>query len=294
MKILAFTPTYADALAPETVASMDAQRFDGVLDWVVSKDNPYPVPDHRNVLAQYRVARERCISEGYDALLTVEHDMVLPTNAVQELANTAGDVAFGVYLFRWGSFVLNAFEYIGERNIGESLSLHPKKARAAVKAGTVRVSGAGWGCTLLRRSALEAIEFPEEYPENPAYDIRFAQLAIRAGLEMHANFRVLCGHKQRRIEIRNTERTDVARDEILWPFVHDFRVQDSGYFMQVAGEHLPLYRDAAKADASVIARQSVNVTANGKGMKLIAGQGYLLPYDLAFDLARAAYVEILL
>ena len=54
------------------------RRFDGVLDWVVSKDNPYPVPDHRNVLAQYRVARERCISEGYDALLTVEHDMVLP------------------------------------------------------------------------------------------------------------------------------------------------------------------------------------------------------------------------
>ena len=294
MKILAFTPTYADALAPETVASMDAQRFDGVLDWVVSKDNPYPVPDHRNVLAQYRVARERCISGGYDALLTVEHDMVLPDNAVQELATTPGDVAFGVYLFRWGSFVLNAFEYVGERNIGESLSLHPKKARAAVKAGTVRVSGAGWGCTLLRRSALESIEFPEEYPENPAYDIRFAQLAIRAGLEMYANFRVLCGHKQRAVEIRNTRRTDVVREEILWPFVHDQRVQDSGYFMQVAGEHLPLYRDAGVQDVGVLARQSVNVTVNGRGMKLIAGEGYLLPYDVAFDLARAAYVEILL
>lgn len=294
MKILAFTPTYADALAPETVASMDAQRFDGVLDWVVSKDNPYPVPDHRNVLAQYRMARERCIRDGYDALLTVEHDMILPDNAVQELANTPGDVAFGVYLFRWGSLVLNVFEYINERNIGESLSLHPKKARAAVKAGMLRVSGCGWGCTLLRRSALEAIEFPEEFPENPAYDIRFAQLAIRAGLEMTANFRVLCGHKQRVVDIRNTQRTDVVREEILWPFVHDKRVTDSGYFMQVAGEHLPLYRDAVAPDTSVIARQSVNVMVNGNSVKLIAGQGYLLPYDLAFDLARAAYVEIVL
>lgn len=281
-------------MAPETVASMDAQRFEGVLDWVVSKDNPYPVPDHRNVLAQYRAGRERCIADGYDALLTVEHDMILPQNAVQELADTPGDVAFGVYLFRWGSFVLNTFEYIGERNIGESLSLHPKKARAAIKAGVVRVSGAGWGCTLLRRSALEAIEFPEEYPENPAYDIRFAQLAIRAGLEMNANFRVLCGHKQRAASVRNTKRTDVAREEIIWPFVHDQRVQDSGYFMQIAGEHLPLYRDVGVQDVGVIARQSVNVSVNGRSMKLIAGEGYLLPYDVAFDLARAAFVEVLL
>lgn len=294
MKILAYTPTFENAMAPETVASMDAQRYDGVLDWVVSKDNPYPVPDHRNVLAQYRVARERCICDGYDALLTVEHDMILPQNAVQELANTLGDVAFGVYLFRWGSFVLNAFEYIGERNIGESLSLHAKKARAAIKEGVVRVSGCGWGCTLLRRSALEAIEFPEEYPENPAYDIRFAQLAIRAGLVMNANFRVLCGHKQRAAAVRNTQRTDVAREEIIWPFVHDRRVQDSGYFMQVAGEHLPLYRGVGVQEVGIIARQSVNVTVNGRGMKLVAGQGYLLPYDVAYDLARAGYVEILL
>lgn len=294
MRILAFTPTWDDAMAPETVASMDAQRFEGVLDWVVSKDNPYPVPDHRNVLAQYRVARERCIRDGYDALLTVEHDMILPQNAVQELANTPGDVVYGVYLFRWGSYVLNAFEFIGDRNIGESLSLHSKKARAAIKAGVVRVSGCGWGCTLLRRSALETIEFPETYPENPAYDIRFAQLAIRAGLLMNANLRVLCGHKQRVATVRNTQRTDVAREEIIWPFVHDRRVQDSGYFMEVAGEHLPLYREVGVQEVGVITRQSVNVTVNGSGMKLRAGEGYLLPYDVAYDLARAGYVEILL
>lgn len=279
MRVLAFTPTWDAAMAPEMRTSMEQQRYDGQLDWVVSTHNPFPAPDHRNVLAQYRRGRERCLADGYDALLTVEHDMVLPDNAVQELADTPGDVVYGVYLFRWGAFVLNAFEYVGQRNIGESLSLHPRKAQAAMRAGTVRVSGCGWGCTLLRRRALERIEFPETYPENPAYDIRFAQLAVRAGLEMYANFRVLCGHKY--------------RDMVMWPDLDDPHVVYSGHMMRVGGAALPMCRDSRLRDVDVVVTKTVNALTGGKSVRLTAGQSCVLPYGDAYELARAGYLEIL-
>ena len=95
MKVLAFTPTYGSALRPETVASVTGQRWNGALVWVVGRCNPYPSPDLRNVFAQYRMARGWTLAGGYDALLTVEHDMVLPPDAVEKLVDAGAPVAYG-------------------------------------------------------------------------------------------------------------------------------------------------------------------------------------------------------
>ena len=120
MRILAFTPTWDDAMRPETRLSIQDQELDGIdLEWCISKDNPHKVPDHRNVLHQYSIARRRVLDEGFDALWTVEHDMIVPPHAVRQLADTPGDVVYGIYLLRWGTYVLNAFEYINQKNIGE-------------------------------------------------------------------------------------------------------------------------------------------------------------------------------
>jgi len=81
-QILIFTPTYGDLLRPETVASVVAQRTHHWITWEVGRCNPYAEGDIRNVLAQYSYARELCLSGPYDALLTVEHDMVLPAHAL--------------------------------------------------------------------------------------------------------------------------------------------------------------------------------------------------------------------
>ena len=126
-------------------ASMNAQRFDGALEWVVSKNNPYPVPDHRNVLVAYRKARAMCLDGGYDALLTVEHDMILPDDAVQLLSETSGDVIFGVYIHRHSSYDLNAYEYVDARTLGPSLTHSPAKALAAKSPGCRARIGFGLG-----------------------------------------------------------------------------------------------------------------------------------------------------
>ena len=257
MRILAFTPTWDDAMSPETRASMEAQQFDGKLDWVVSKDNPYPVPDHRNVCWQYHIGRKRCLKGNWDAMLTLEHDIVLPDPlAVQRLAETPGDVVYGVYVLRHGAYVLNAWEYINDHALGESLSLHPEKAAPLENGGTVRVSGIGWGCTLIHRHVLEMFPIPESDSENPAHDITFAMECNKARLMMMAQFGVQCGH--------------VTRHGTLWP-----------------------YHAEASVFRTVRARYTMNIWENQSSVHIVAGEEYRLLAETAINLERANYVEIL-
>jgi hypothetical protein len=183
-------------MRPETADSVRAQVFSGDFEWVVGLHNPYqPVgANARNVLAQYQDARSRFLAGDYDALLTVEHDMVLPPDALQKLWDTDADVVYGLYMFRHGSIVLNAWEYIGGKNLGESLSLHPAKLEQARRKGVIRVSGCGFGCTLIRRPVLEAIEFRHDGTDQWSPDIPFAVDAQREGYISMARFDVPCGH----------------------------------------------------------------------------------------------------
>src|SRR5512139_1695515 len=156
-RILIYTPTWIDpatgddAIKPECEAAIKAQqlRNDCEFDWHVTTDNPFPIGDHRNVLHQYRQAREYFLHGKWNALLTIEHDNVLPDpDAVQRLSDTPGDVVYAPYMLRHGKPALNTWQYIGDRNLGMSLSHYPRELRNARRSIVWRVSGAGMGCTL--------------------------------------------------------------------------------------------------------------------------------------------------
>jgi hypothetical protein len=134
------------------------------------------------------------LAGGYDALLTVEHDMVLPPGAVERLWAVDADVVYGVYLLRHGSNVVNALEASQGRNIGMSLTFAPRLLAQAQRAGVVEVSGVGFGCTLMRREVLERIPFRPDGEGGQAPDIPFATDCVRAGVRQVAHFGVLCGH----------------------------------------------------------------------------------------------------
>lgn len=94
--LLIFTPTYADGPRGETLASVSQQQTTLEITHEVSwLDNPLPGRRMENVIAQYQKAWKMALDGGYDALLTVEHDMVLPSNAVQKLWDTDAAVAMG-------------------------------------------------------------------------------------------------------------------------------------------------------------------------------------------------------
>lgn len=264
MHVLIFTPTWerADgslAMRPETREAVESQVSDGRVtwDWIVSTHNPFPGETHRNVLAQYQKAREIFLAGSYDALLTFEHDMTMPPDALLKLTATKADVVYGVYLLRHGSLVLNAWEYIGDRNLGESLTLMPEKLALARKQGAVRVCGCGFGCTLIHRHVLEKLEMHGE-PDDPDQvcpDIPLARDCLREGFVSMARFDVACDHFDKEVRLR--------------PF------------------------DGAVADrVPVRANASMNIAVISMTMQIRENEVYLLPRDVASEMSRAGYVSL--
>jgi hypothetical protein len=194
-KVLIYTATYGDGPRRETLDSVLALTFKGRVRREVGWHNPYGGGDMRNVLAQLQRSREMTIDGKYDALLTVEHDMRVPPDALQRLWDTGAPVAYGAYLFRHGAPVLNVLEaYIGgSRNIGESLQCNRRRLARARRQGVVECTGLGFGCTLIRREVLEAIRF-RDLEKPGCVDMAFATDCLRAGIRQVADLRVMCAH----------------------------------------------------------------------------------------------------
>jgi len=271
MKLMVFVPTWlVDGQRPGTGTAvhplcsewLEAQASDADCTACVGTDNPYPVGDHRNVLHQYRKAQAQFLAGPYDALLTVEHDMVLPDmNAVQRLLDTDGDVVYGVYLLRHGLRLLSAWRYDNDRNVGMSLSNYPAELHEARSTGAWRVSGVGFGCTLFRRHVLEKIAFRDGGDGVQwAPDIPFAEDALREKFVSVAQFSVLVVHAE--------------NDNLLWPFGVD-------------GMETERYT----------ARETINVMVPGGArgasvLKMVKGEAYDLTPDQAHGLVLMGLVDM--
>ncbi len=251
MRLLVVTPTFEDGPEAACVESIQGQQYEGPWEWVIDADDPFPPPDHRNVLAKYQRARVKALNEGFDALVTVEHDMVLPVDALEKLTATEAPVVLGTYTLRHGSHVLNTWRYENQRNFGMSLSLYPHELRILRKAKIGRVSGVGWGCTLIRRDVLERAPFIDD-GQCMAGDLPFAQWCLANDVLMLARFDLECGHVEDGKILMPYETTDPVRVEPL---------------------------------------QRVRVLVDGATVTLEEGQPIDLPAFMVADLERAGYVR---
>lgn len=254
-RVLVFTPTYNDLLQPATVASVEAMRFDGVLDHIISDENPYPGRDMRNCVHQFSKGRQLAIDGGYDALLLIEHDMIVPDHAAQTLFDTPAPVVYGSYQLRHQMNCVNLFQLTGGRNIGMSLSLYPRELKIGQDRGWLEVSGAGFGCLLIRGEILRQIPFRDT---GNAPDLPFAQDCLRAGITQIGRTDVSCGH------------IDTDHNLTLWPF-------EKGVYGTIA---------------RVRALQDVTTQDNGQTIAMKKGRYYSFSVQAARELQRAGYVEI--
>jgi hypothetical protein len=252
LHLLIFTPITPGGLRPETIASIVGQQTRQRVDWEIGRCNPHPGRDMRNVLAQYNHARNLCLSGPYDALLTVEQDMVIPPHALEALCDTPAPVVYGTYLLRHNDPVLNAWQYSGQAGLGMSLDRYPGELLSYQKAGVGRVSGVGFGCTLIRRSVLESIPFRQDMGDH-APDMPFAFDCVRQGITQLARFDVRCGHyHEGEILSVETSRGAVVKVTVLQP---------------------------------------INILLGGGGVALTMGQMVELPRKQAATLAELGYVQ---
>lgn len=254
MCLLIFTPTIDDTMRAETKVSIETQITDVPHVWEVGYHNPFPGDKMRNVVAQYQRAQKMMLAGGYDALLTVEHDMILPPDAVQKLYYTDSPVVYGIYMLRHGTPMLNAWQYVNNKNLGMSLSLYPDEVREARRRGWWEVCGTGWGCTLIRRHVLEGFTIHSKN-EGDAGDLTFSTHCVRAGIKQVARFDVPCKHI-------------MPNGRILEPFRFGGTV------------------------SRVYALQDVVASVNRESLSMKKGRYYTIPPELAYDLQRTGYVRI--
>jgi hypothetical protein len=207
VKILLFCPTYKLAsgelaVHKETLESIEKLTIpDGVeLEVEISTNNPNKITgnskqDHENTLYQYRYARQRILSGDYDYLFTVEHDMIIPEDALTKMLATDADVIYGLYLLRHFKPVLNALRSVNSRWPDASLTMFPEIVKKARAQGWIEVSGSGFGCTLIRRKVLEKLDMRRsEIGGHPSPDMPFAADCMRNGFKQICRFDVICGH----------------------------------------------------------------------------------------------------
>lgn len=206
MKVLVFCPLNPNAprLWGRTVQSIFRLEWEGPLDWLfVAGDNPHDAA-YENVTHNYERARRAALEGGYDALLCVESDMIVPPDAIAGLLACESDVAYGLYVWRHGRRKWSAYTTLEDRR-GVSLSDDPAAAQAAW-GGIVDVAGVGLGCTLIRRNVLSGINF--RMGDNPkvSCDWYLALDCQAAGFTQRANLGVVCGHQ-----------TYKPFPQIIWP-----------------------------------------------------------------------------
>lgn len=259
-RLLIFTPTFGDGPLAETMESVGYQRAHDAngkpielihqLGW----HNPFGPGDIRNVVAQYQQAREMVRAGAFDGLVTVEHDMWLPHDAIYRLWHTPAAVVYGVYMLRHGSNVINAWQHTGTRNMGMSLSIYPKQLAHWRARGVGPVSGVAFGCTLIRREVIERIAFRGDR-DGRSCDIMFAMDCVQAGITQMARFDVECGHYEK-------------------------------------GEWLMPFSGPGGQKTRAVALVDVNVAADGESKRIEKGRHYTLPLAVAQELERAGYVRV--
>lgn len=273
MKILLFCPTYKLdngelAIRNETLESISKIKVpEGVdLEVEISTNNLKAITgirnvDHENTLHQYRYARQRILDGNYDYLFIVEHDMIIPEDALVKMLATDADVVYGLYLFRQGKPLLNAARAVNSKWPDMSLTNFPEIVKKAREQGWIEVSGFGFGCTLIRRKVLETFEMRRnETVGSPCPDMPFAADCLRHGFKQICRFDVICGHIK-------------PNGDILIPFERGETMSET------MSETIKIY-----------VMRSFNANIDGKSVPYKEGAIAEMPVEYANDYRRCGFI----
>ena len=145
-------------------------------------------PDGRiNIIDKMERARKIALVCEYDYLFNVEHDNLIPKNALIKLLAHHKDVVSGIYRFR------------PSRTSKVSLMYRPISSDKK-EDGLVRADLVPWGCTLFSRKALTKVPF------KVGLDGDYSEDCKKAGIKQYVDFDVKVGH------------VDYEREmKIVWP-----------------------------------------------------------------------------
>jgi len=271
VKILLIVPLYPrpPQVSERTIASLEAQ------DWNDGQVTVLPMPSqtglshYDDLTWKHNKARQMVLADGYDALWSVEADMVVPPDALTKMLSVDADVVYGLYCSRRVGMWL-CFPTIDGMH-GTSIVADKIAARRAW-GNVVTSEGSGFGCTLIRRNVLEALEFRRD--TNSAFaDDWFFSLDVKArGFRQAHHCGVICGH------IVDEHRT-------YWP---DIDADDLCRVEKTDGEGETM--ETARSEGTYLVLKALD---NGQGNIVYPGAIIKLPQSIANILLARRGIELL-
>ena len=184
MKILLAIPT-SRYIETECIESLFAMERTGQVEMLIPRS--YSVDVGRNIIAKY--AQEN----GFDYILWVDSDMIIPRNTLVKLLSHDKDVVSGVYSYK----VLNNDEVVAKKFMDEERTDYGNLKIKAIQnsSGLIEVDGFGFGCVLTKVSMFDKIPFPWFiYTQDMGEDIFFCRKAQNEGYKLWLDTDVICGH----------------------------------------------------------------------------------------------------
>lgn len=211
MKILIAVPTFEN-IYPDTFKSiydLDNAGHDLGFEFV----RGYDCATARNKIAQIS------LDGGYDYVLMVDNDVVLPRDALINLTDDLKNICLGYYahrdtdnIYRGRTCVCKLYQPDGLAYYNYPLEseytaeeLHKMRANGMHK---IQIHGGGMGCAFIstvmfRRLAYPWYDWVNYKGENKGMlseDLYFCELCKKAGVPVFSDTRVECGHLLRRVQ----------------------------------------------------------------------------------------------
>lgn len=176
-----------------SLASIRALQHEDILrvDFLTDAPNP-DLTAWQNLLPKNQEARQRCLSDGFDYLLLIEDDIIVPPDALLKLMAADADVAYGLTCWRREPHCWSAGLITGPSDAEHiTADMRPDIMRG-IWGRVVDIQGCGLFCTLIRRRVLEAVDFTLR--GSRAADFYFAVDVRKKGFSQKVDTTILCGH----------------------------------------------------------------------------------------------------